>query len=64
MAPQEPEHGSWLPGSLRGLAPQEPEPGRLLPGGAIYHHPRDTRRLVWIPQVPWNQTTHQKSQCR
>ena len=20
----------------------------------------DTRRLVWIPQVPWDQTTHQK----
>ena len=39
MAPQEPEQGSWLPGSLRGLAPQEPEPGRLLPGGTIYHHP-------------------------
>ena len=39
MAPQEPEQGSWLPGSLRGLAPQEPEPGRLLPGVTIYHHP-------------------------
>ena len=39
MAPQEPEQGSWLPGSLRGLAPQEREPGRLLPGVTIYHHP-------------------------
>ena len=38
MAPQEPEQGSWLPGSLRGLAPQEPEPGRLLPGVTIYHN--------------------------
>ena len=40
MAPQELEQGSWLPGSLRGLAPQEPELGRLLPGVTIYHHPQ------------------------
>ena len=39
MAPEEPKQGSWLPGSLRGLAPQEPEPGRLLPGVTISHHP-------------------------
>ena len=25
---------------------------------AIYS--RNTRRLVWIPQVPWDQTTHAK----
>ena len=43
MAPQEPQQGSWLPGSLRGLAPQKPEPGRLLPGVTIYHHPNPAR---------------------
>ena len=39
MAPQEPEQGSWLPRSRRGLAPQELEPGRLLPRVTIYHLP-------------------------
>ena len=45
MAPQEPEHGSWLPESLRGLASHKREPGRLLPGVTIYHHPDLLRDL-------------------
>ena len=58
MAPQEPEQGSWLPGSLRGLAPQEPEPGRLLPGVTIYHHPGIEPRTSQkeVPQPPRVQT--------
>ena len=31
---------------------------RRLSSGHIWS--ADTRRLVWIPQVPWDQTTHPK----